>query len=169
MAYRGFVEEIPANLKRTVPGTFDFGGRSTRTEFLVFAFVPQLLISLGLIAFDLFGPGLDFEAEDAIENGARLLLMVPFFALFVRRLHDQDRTGWWALLLGAVFILVILSDNGSPRIGAIAKFETPAWLDLAGVAGIIAIWVFSLLPPTPEANRYGRNPRLDEVEVEVIA
>ena len=42
-----------------------------------------------------------------------LLLMVPAYAVCVRRLHDTGRTGWWLLLyfipcIGAIALLIML-------------------------------------------------------------
>ena len=42
-----------------------------------------------------------------------LLLMVPTYAVCVRRLHDTGRTGWWLLLyfipcIGAIALLIML-------------------------------------------------------------
>lgn len=47
-----------------------------------------------------------------------LVSLVPALAVTVRRLHDQDRTGFLALLylipiLGAVIILVLLASAGT--------------------------------------------------------
>ena len=87
--------------------------------------------------------------------------MVPIPALFVRRVHDHGRSGWWALLLPLTFAFAVVSDNGNPDIAGIAKLETPFWLDLVGVGAILAIWGFSLWSPNDGNNRYGPNPRLD--------
>jgi uncharacterized membrane protein YhaH (DUF805 family) len=165
MAYRNFIEEVPDNLKRTILGAFDFSGRSTRTELLVFMFFPQLLMGGVLFALDALFLDLDFDAQRQVQNGVTLLLTVPFFALFVRRMHDQDRTGWWVALFLAVLVTAILIENGHPRIDGIAKLETPFWLDLMFVAAVVGLWVLSLWPPSQEGNRYGPNPRLDEAEL----
>ena len=42
-----------------------------------------------------------------------LLLMVPTYAVCVRRLHDTGRTGWWLLLffipwIGTIALLIML-------------------------------------------------------------
>lgn len=161
MAYRSVIQDIPLNLKRTLLGTFDFRGRSTRTEFLTYLIVPNLVVGIGLLLVTgLFK--LDVASQIRLQNAAELLLFVPLVALLTRRLHDQDRSAWWLMLLAATAILTILSDNGYPYVPGITKLETPWWIDMFGIPLIISIWVLSLLPPTPEANRYGPNPRLDE-------
>ena len=165
MAYRSVVDEIPGNLQRTVLGTFDFRGRSTRTELLVFMFVPQLFLGIVLIALDTLFLDLDFDAKRQVQDGVTLLLTVPVFALLVRRLHDQDRSGWWVVLLLSALVFAIMSDNGTLDIRGVAKFETPFWLDLMFGGVFIALWVLSLWPPSLDGNRYGPNPRLDLAEL----
>jgi Predicted membrane protein len=91
----------------------DFTGRASRSEcwwFVLFAFLVQ--IGLGMINHNLAGL-------------AALALLLPYIAVFVRRLHDTDRTGWWMLL---AFIPVI---------------------------GVIVLIVFGVLEGTKESNRFG--------------
>jgi uncharacterized membrane protein YhaH (DUF805 family) len=44
-------------------------------------------------------------------------LVLPTVAVWVRRLHDLDRAGWWALLsltgIGAIVLLVWASERGT--------------------------------------------------------
>ena len=61
-------------------------------------------------------------------------MFVPSIAVQVRRLHDQDRSGWWVLL------------NLVPYLGALVLF------------------VFMLLPGTNGANRFGPDPKRPEAE-----
>lgn len=165
MAFRSIIEEVPDNLKRTFLGTFDFAGRSTRTELLVFLFVPPLLIGLTLLILDALFLDLDFDATWQLQDAVTILLTVPIPALLVRRLHDQDRTGWWALLLLAAFVFEAVDDDRSLSILGLAQSETPWWLSLTFFATIIALWGFSLWPASEGANRYGPNPRLDPTEM----
>lgn len=48
-----------------------------------------------------------------------LAAIVPSIAVSIRRLHDTDRSGWWALvgivpLLGAIALLVFMALPGTP-------------------------------------------------------
>ncbi len=163
MAYRSFVEEIPHHLKRSVLSTFDFRGRSTRSELFIFMFVPQFLVGLPLLLFTML-IDLDFDTSRHLSDVTKLVLFIPMIGLFVRRLHDQDRSGWWALLWVVILALAAVTPGGSPSIPGIAKLDAPWWLSAALVGGIVALWVFSLWPPTSGINRYGPDPRLDEAE-----
>ena len=93
----------------------DFSGRSDRAEFWLFA----LFIFLGTLLVE-FAFGLaDAIAGDApgliFLSGVVLWLLanfVPSLAVSVRRLHDIDRSGWWALIafipgLGALALLIM--------------------------------------------------------------
>ena len=51
-----------------------------------------------------------------------LLLFIPNLAVSVRRLHDQDKSGWWILigfvpLIGAIwlFVLYVLESTRGPN------------------------------------------------------
>jgi uncharacterized membrane protein YhaH (DUF805 family) len=53
------------------------------------------------------------------------VMLIPHWAVSVRRLHDSDKSGWW-LLLG-----------------------------LVPVVGGLIVMILMLLPGTPGPNRYG--------------
>ncbi len=91
---------------------FDFSGRSQRKEYWLFVLFQWLLVLplLGLFA----ATGGDFAAlaasPFALQRGGAnaavmvtgwivlVALIIPMIAVQVRRLHDQDRSGWWILL-----------------------------------------------------------------------
>lgn len=63
-----------------------------------------------------------------------LTVLVPLFAISIRRLHDTNRSGWW-LLLGLVPVignLVLLmftlqgSQNEGNRYGDVSELESPS-------------------------------------------
>ncbi|UTW56246.1 DUF805 domain-containing protein [Kordiimonas sp. SCSIO 12610] len=84
--------------------SFDFKGRATRFEFIVFNVLSWVLLYLSLILT--FGITTPFFA---------LLILVANFALIVRRLHDIGVSGLWIIVgfigvtiqpsLGSVFFL----------------------------------------------------------------
>lgn len=48
-----------------------------------------------------------------------LALLIPGFAVSVRRLHDTSRTGWWILIglipvIGAIVLIVFYALDGVP-------------------------------------------------------
>ena len=94
---------------------FTFNGRASRKEFWG---LMTALIALGFVA-----GMIDTSREDATDGlgtlSTVLLLVhaVPFMALSARRMHDLDRTGWWALLnltlVGAIVLLFVANGTGT--------------------------------------------------------
>lgn len=72
-----------------------FQGRASRAEFWQF-----VLVAFGIhaVAFLVFGPGPGRSAWPTLIFLIVVLAhTLPYFAVLVRRLHDIDATGWWAL------------------------------------------------------------------------
>jgi uncharacterized membrane protein YhaH (DUF805 family) len=105
-----------------------FAGRARRQEYWMFVLISTLLPILAMILAGALGMQMG--------NGATVLLAVyyvvtllPSIAVWVRRLHDTGRSGWWVL---ASFVPLI---------------------------GTIALLVFSLQDGEPGTNQYGPNPK----------
>ena len=161
MAYSDSVGDNAQLLRRTVTGLTDFSGRSRRTE-LVYYWIASALV--GVVFNFAASTVMPFETSTLLNNALQFVLMVPLFALFVRRLHDQDRSGWWGLLLPLSLLLSI------PRLvteirGDVAEMIAPKTTPAGIAAGLcaLAVFVLCLLRGTEGANRYGPDPRLDEV------
>lgn len=160
MAYSDSVGNNAQLLRRTVTGVTDFSGRSRRTE-VIYYWIASTLVSVALNFA--VSTVVSFETLVLFGNALQLVLLIPVFALFVRRVHDQNRSGWWGLLLPLSVLLSV------PRIVAeldgdvhtiIAQKTTPVGIAMGLCA--IAIFVLCLLPGTEGANRYGPDPRLEE-------
>lgn len=122
----------------------NFSGRARRKEFWLFTLL-VLLIDIVFMALISAVGGQDLlmgypvsvnvpmsgplMAVILLHFAVMLALLVPSFAVTVRRLHDTDRKGWW-ILLG--FIPVI---------------------------GQLALLIFYLLDGTPHPNRFGPDPK----------
>ena len=115
----------------------DFSGRSRRLEYWVFTLLITIMI-FGFIFLMLALSGQEYQSEDPLPLAgvwiALLVLLgigifIPSLAVQVRRLHDQDRSGWW-ILLGFI-----------PYIG-----------------GLIML-IFMLIPGTRGPNDYGPDPK----------
>ena len=146
-AYRGY-------LLRVVTGLADFRGRSVRTEFLAFLILMMAISSVAMVLAELTTPGLFFRYDRYLE-AALWVFAIPIFA---RRLHDQNRSGWLALILpiwlGLWLYGQILSD---PRHLPIARLGFP--YTLANVILVSAFWVLLVWPGTDGENRFGHDPR----------
>jgi len=146
-------------LLRTIRGTMDFSGRSRRTEWLYYAIATALVRTVFMLSAGITMP---FETAELFGLGLGLLLAVPIPALFVRRMHDQNRSGWWALLLILPVAAAVYADWYYPTvpdnyIDAVTSLGPAGWLP-ALVS--LAILVLILWPGTDGANAYGEDPRL---------
>ena len=95
-----------------------FSGRARRKEFWFFQLF-VLLIAMVLSLVDRMLGLLDDETGFGPLSGLfSLAMFIPSLAVSVRRLHDTDRTGWWALLyfvplLGFLVLLVFFVLDGT--------------------------------------------------------
>jgi uncharacterized membrane protein YhaH (DUF805 family) len=109
----------------------DFAGRSNRAEYWLFALSVVLFTLLAGFVVGLAGSIVGDADGLVFFSGLGLWLLailVPSFAVNVRRLHDIDMSGWWILIA------------------------------LAPGVGALALLVMHLLPGTDGSNRFGPPP-----------
>jgi uncharacterized membrane protein YhaH (DUF805 family) len=98
---------------------FDYRGRSRRRDYWLFV-AWQMPVVLGLLALGITV----YPGEEGIDVlfGAPLayaaVFGLPTLALQVRRLHDQDKSGWWLLVtllpyLGLGWMLHLMLAQGT--------------------------------------------------------
>ena len=95
----------------------DFSTRATRKEFWYFIFAVYLFTlafyTITFIVDTLFGGSFQlFRLTVGIAVVISLLLMVPTWAVGVRRLHDTGHSGWWMFLyflpyIGFIALLIM--------------------------------------------------------------
>ena len=98
----------------------NFQGRARRSEFWwfflfssVILFVVQVLLAFAPDGF------LDSTAFAVIASSiVGIVLLIPFYAVGARRLHDTGKSGWLQLLvlipcLGAIILYVLWAQTGS--------------------------------------------------------
>lgn len=91
-------------VKHCVRNYRNFSGRASRSEFWWFLGMQQTCaLIFGLIALALFGGEASFKIHPT--TAFNLLSALPFAAVFTRRLHDVNWSGWWQLIYWAVFPL----------------------------------------------------------------
>ena len=100
-----------------------FSGRARRKEYWLFMLF-NIIISFVIWLIELFA-----GSPDIVLGLYYLAILIPSFAVLVRRLHDTNRSGWW------FFISFI------PLIGS------------------IILLVFTVQDSQPDENRYGPNPK----------
>ena len=159
MAYSDSVGDNAQLLRRTVTGLTDFSGRSRRTEVIYYwiaSAVAAVVLNFAVSTV------ISFETSLLFGDVLQLALLIPMFALFVRRVHDQNRTGWWGVLLPLTILLSIpgrVTELQGDVQATIAQKTTPVAI-IAGLCAL-AVFVLCLLPGSEGANRYGPDPRLD--------
>jgi uncharacterized membrane protein YhaH (DUF805 family) len=115
----------------------DFSGRSRRKEYWMFVLFNILVVIALLIVSGILGL---LASDDDIGVGAVVALLVVYFlatfvpglAVQVRRLHDQDKSGWFVLLglvpFGGIILLIFMVIEGTPgpnRFGPDPKAADP--------------------------------------------
>lgn len=116
----------------------NFKGRARRSEYW---FIQLFLVvtNLGAAVIDL--ALMDGDVDRFIANGGGgivgliwiIATIVPALAVLIRRLHDTNRSGWWALIgfvpvIGTIVILVFTvsdSDQVENRYGSSPKGAAP--------------------------------------------
>ena len=108
----------------------EFSGRSTRQEYWMF----QLLIFIVYVVLSIIrtrgAPSVDPMTGEVSGGsmlatiGAGLLglfwlgTIIPAIAVSIRRMHDQDRSGWWILCpIANIIFLFIDGTPGTNRFG----------------------------------------------------
>ena len=92
----------------------EFSGRSRRKEF--WSFWLATLIA-GVIAGVIDGI-LGLTGFISLRILVQLAILVPSIAVAIRRMHDQDRSGWWVLCpIANIIFLFIEGTKGSNRFG----------------------------------------------------
>ena len=96
----------------------DFSTRASRKEFWSFAlfywFLCLAMFMISILVDVVFEHSFQmFRLMVGVSVIIALLLMVPTYAVCVRRLHDTGRSGWWLLLyfipcIGAIALLIVL-------------------------------------------------------------
>lgn len=123
----------------------EFDGRSSRSEYWLFALFQLLVICASAALFFLLG----FVTMDewggitgigglllAIMGLAYLgLFFIPGIAVAIRRWHDLDQSGW--------FVLLFIVLNAIPYIGVISSIVNLVWFCMPGTSG---------------PNKYGEDP-----------
>ena len=116
----------------------DFAGRSRRTEYFLFFIVLYGTICVLALLFGISGDFRSGAGLDAVGGIAMAVLglgflasIIPSWAVTVRRLHDQDKSGWFALLTFIPYI------------------------------GPLILLVMAFLPGTDGENEYGFDPRTE--------
>lgn len=149
--------EAVASASRTAGRAFVFTGRSPRTEVAFYWLVSALVTGVLSAAAK---SALEWDAAIVARSVITFVVAIPFVALFARRLHDQDRSGWWALVL-----LPLVAADLYQTIRVNFHAFDPGWSGLGYwqipllVMALVSFAVIAM-PGTEGPNRHGPDPRI---------
>nr|WP_153202859.1 DUF805 domain-containing protein [Niveispirillum sp. SYP-B3756] len=103
----------------------DFNGRARRKEYWMFLLI-NIIIAVALAVVE----GAILGTSGVLGVIYALAILIPSFAVAVRRLHDSGRSGWWLLI------------------------------QFVPVLGSIVLIVFCCMDSEEKDNQYGPNPKL---------
>ena len=84
-----------------------FSGRASRSEFwffVLFGVIGGLITSI----IDTMILGYSVDDYGPLNLIFQILILIPYFAVGARRLHDRNRSGWWQLLILTVVGIIVL-------------------------------------------------------------
>ena len=115
---------------------FDFSGRSRRKEYWLFVILIWVLLIVAMILDAKLGLGGTATSSSEFGDGTAsasfnvsgggiitlivgALIIIPGLAVSVRRMHDQDKSGWRILvpIAGAIMVMFIGGTAGPNRFG----------------------------------------------------
>lgn len=100
----------------------NFEGRARRKEYWMFVLF-NAMITIILYAPMLIGLVTESQAIMSIGVGLvalySLAVLIPSIAVVVRRLHDQNKSGWYYFIafipfIGGIWLLILLVTEGTP-------------------------------------------------------
>ena len=142
--YRNFLEVISQYAV--------FEGRASRSEFwwyILALLIVALLVSVASLPLLLIP-----YAVNIVTYAFVLAVLTPTLAVTDRRLHDTERSAWWALCYvpSGIYDLLVLSN---------AHLSNAIAQPVAGIGIflLIVLIIFMALPGTGGDNKYGADPR----------
>jgi uncharacterized membrane protein YhaH (DUF805 family) len=105
-----------------------FAGRASRTEYWMFLLV-AVLIAFVVGFVDGATAAASRSSGGALVGLYQLVMFLPTLAIAVRRMHDVDHSGWWAIVPVAS-LLIALQEGQRGR----NRFGDDPWASLAPVA-----------------------------------
>ena len=143
---------------------FSFSGRMRRTKFIlltVLLAIIQVVFYMILFAGAAFSLAANPNSLSALGPSFgfyllfSILVLVMWFALMIKRLHDFGWSGWYSLvsLLPMVLTPFVFAVQFDPAEGLESIHYLPSMIGL----GFFLVLAFA--PPSPGSNRFGPDPR----------
>lgn len=143
-----------------------FDGRTGRKPY----WIAMLTVTLVCIILFLLGEYYAVRTPASIwwtEIAAIVLTAYPYLAVAIKRLHDRNKTGWWAAVIWAPTVMIYLGwfagliGETTTAYGDVRYFPNMFGYTLYGAQTAICLWFLvelGFLRGTKGANRYGPDP-----------
>lgn len=105
----------------------EFSGRSQRKEYWMFYLFVMIVYVVLSIIMSMGAPTIDPVTGEISGGGALATIgmgllgvfwlgtIIPALAVSIRRMHDQDRSGWWILVPIANIIFLFIDGTPGPN------------------------------------------------------
>ena len=105
----------------------DFSGRSQRKEYWMFYLLFVIVYAVSLVIMGMGASSIDPVTGEVSEGGVLATIgggvlglfvlgsFIPSLAVSIRRMHDQDRSGWWILVPIANLIFLFIDGTPGPN------------------------------------------------------
>ena len=140
-----------------------FSGRARRKEFWCFSLVSFIIVLVLTVLDNQLGTFHQATDLGLFVSIYYLAILLPNFAVIVRRLHDTGRSGWWILLMSPYGVV-------GAAMGVMPAGEMPEAMGLVGIMSIIGpiglvvvLLVFMVLDSQPGSNQFGSNPKGEDI------
>ena len=157
----------------------NFKGRARRKEYwgyILFNFLISSMISI--IDKTIFGirTGANFTDFLTFNTLGVILLFIPTMAVLVRRYHDTNRRGWFAIIMSVLTLSFLVFPLAMQRITQ----RVPAGISEDPIAiailvygalfllGSLATLIVALMEGTHGSNRFGPDPKNPENEIDAL-
>ena len=100
----------------------NFSGRARRKEYWMFTLIYMIVIIIAMVLDGALGLGFDMGYGVTAPYGwiysiVALVHLIPALGVYVRRLHDVGKSGWFMLIslvpiIGGIWLLVLLCTDG---------------------------------------------------------
>jgi len=154
----GFIKAV----KHAFKNYANFRGRTSRSQFWWFVlFMVAASVAIFIITEVGIATSEDPQLWNTLAQVGTIMIIVwflatilPVSAIWFRRLHDSNKSGWWYSLTAASsisgFVLVVLSALQNEIL-----FRAGMAFGLASGIGCVVLLIFALIPSTAGPNRYG--------------
>lgn len=138
----------------------DFRGRAPRAEYWWYSLMVAVVGGLLGMADVKLLHGPIYGDYGALGLPFTVAVIVPGFAVLIRRLHDTDNSGWWAVLHLPGVILLLAGHSPIHASKVLSELTGPLHLfvSLGWAIASLALFVFTVIRGTDGQNRYGPDP-----------